>query len=161
PLVLHEHRGQTEQAERGVERQTQGDTDRRPQARARAARHRRSDDGHEIGARQQKGRYENRKDREKRAHRAHDRYSAACLKLFDGFQRSTGLRAARVSSRRRRGAKRGAALNASAAVPVLARSASARSVVMNRSRSSLAWLSVGSISIAPCTTSGKYMVIGW
>ena len=54
-------------------------------------------------------------------------YSAACFSgspsggLLEGRQRSTGLRAASVSSRRRRGAKRGAALNASAAVPLLAR----------------------------------------
>ena len=35
-------------------------------------------------------------------------YSAACPVMFDGRQRSTGLRAAAVSSRRRRGLSRGA-----------------------------------------------------
>ena len=86
-------------------------------------------------------------------------YSAACFKSFDGRHRRIGLRAASVSSRRRRGAKRGAAWKSSPAVPLLARSASERKAAMKRSRSSLAWLS-GRLDQHGAVTSGKYMVMG-
>src|SRR3984957_17566917 len=75
------------------------------------------------------------------------------------FQRSTGLGAAAVSSSRRRGARRGAP-SKRAVLPALASSASSRSTWMKRSSDSLDSDSVGSISMAPCATSGKYMVMG-
>jgi hypothetical protein len=71
--------------------------------------------------------------------------------------------AARVSSRRRRGARpdrRGAWWKRSAS-PRFAAHARSRSVAMNRSSEAFDSDSVGSISMAPWTTSGKYMVIGW
>jgi len=51
-------------------------------------------------------------------------------RCYSGLQRNTGRRAARVSSRRRRGVRRGAAWN-HATSPALARSASPLMVVMN------------------------------
>src|SRR5260221_14566437 len=87
-------------------------------------------------------------------------YSAACFVASSGRQRSTGLRAAAVSSRRRRGVRYGAPWNHSAASPALARRASALTTAMKWSSASLLSVSVGSISSAPWTTSGKYIVIG-
>ena len=60
-------------------------------------------------------------------------YSAAALSGAGGCQRRIGLRAARVSSRRRRGASRGASRNDSAS-PAWARRASATSTSANWSR---------------------------
>src|SRR5712671_714313 len=74
-------------------------------------------------------------------------------------QRKTGLRAAVVSSRRRRGVKTGAAWKRDTS-PERAAPASAFSTSTNRSSDALLSVSVGSISIAPCTISGKYIVIG-
>ncbi len=91
-------------------------------------------------------------------------YSAACCCAGAGRQRKTGFRAASVSSSRRRGVQRGAARKAAASpAPVLldwARSARPRNTEANWSSEALLSVSVGSISKAPCTTSGKYIVIG-
>ena len=57
-----------------------------------------------------------------------------------------------------RGAWIGASLSDGS--PARARSATERSAAMNWSRPARLSVSVGSTSIAPCTTSGKYMVIG-
>src|SRR5262249_45864039 len=88
-------------------------------------------------------------------------HSAALLGAgAPGRQRKTGFRAAAVSSRRRRGVSRGAAWNAALSFP-FAFATRPRITAMKRSSVSLLSVSVGSISIAPCTTSGKYMVMGW
>src|SRR5690606_19989280 len=91
---------------------------------------------------------------------ARHHYSAACGRSAGGSHLSLGDRAARVSSRRRRGAFMGAAVKRSLCPD---RAAAARSSITSQKRSRLCLLSlsVGSTSIAPCTTSGKYMVIGW
>ena len=81
-------------------------------------------------------------------------YSAASFRATGGVHRSLGSRAALVSSRRRRGAKRGASLKR-AVSPDLAAVARPRSEAMNWSRLCLDSDSVGSISMAPCTMSGK------
>src|SRR5262249_14009915 len=87
------------------------------------------------------------------------------LRAHPGYEpgfthRSTGVRAARVSSRRRRGASRGASTKRSFS-PAFAAKARSRMVAMNKSSEALLSDSVGSISMAPWATSGKYTVIGW
>src|SRR5947209_1160974 len=86
-------------------------------------------------------------------------HSAASRIGTGGNHFSTGFRAAPVSSRRRRGARYGAPAKRSVS-PRRALIARSRRVAMNRSSEARDSDSVGSISIAPCTTSGKYMVIG-
>src|SRR5579864_6805843 len=86
-------------------------------------------------------------------------YSAALLGAAAGRQRRTGFRAAAVSSRRRRGVSRGAAWNAALSLP-FAFATRPRITATKRSSVSLLSVSVGSISMAPWTTSGKYMVMG-
>src|SRR5262249_50658973 len=87
-------------------------------------------------------------------------YSAAFRSFCGGCQRRTGLRAASVSSNRRLGARCGQPWKYSAS-PALARFARARSTAMKASSDSRLSLSVGSMSKAPWTTSGKYIVMGW
>ena len=81
-------------------------------------------------------------------------YSAACGRSSGRSHLSTGLRAARVSSSRRRGAMVGALVKR-AELPDSASVASSSITSQKRSRVCLLSDSVGSTSMAPWTTSGK------